>query len=521
MNEIPEEVMKDIKEFEQSESNRKKQTSELVNFNTLSFDDYTANEWELLGVKYVNCLSGKSPAWQKFTLVNAGRRTQKVKMRILVGTLGNEILKENIIERYSKLPEGARYQSKHGVWKLFNNNELKSFVKKIIINKFEENNIEWDIKTSNAVAEYVYAKALQEDVSTIPFDESNPNLVAFKNGTYNFKTEQLEPHKASNMLVNYHDYDLDMSGEPTPHTDKLLAGMMTKDVVPMFKQYLGYMFYHSHEPIQDTVFLHGNGGEGKSTLLNYIIHDILGINNVSTVKPKELAGDNRFKMIQLYQKEANIVADIEKGYLQNTDVLRSLTGGDGADAEAKGVQGISFTNYAKLLFSANELPTFSDNSTGFKDRLMVIELVNGDTRQPDNHFWDNQDMKAVKEERNRFVYACLRAFKVALDNRRFEKPKSVIEASEQWHKSNDHFGEFIDEWCEIDLTSDKGEKASYVVSAYKEFCHMNNYSDKTTAQTITANLKRLGIKKIKNRKGWSTTEQPVHRYIGLKLKEND
>lgn len=30
---------------------------------------------------------------------------------------------------------------------------------------------------------------------------------------------------------------------------------------------------------------------------------------------------------------------------------------------------------------------------------------------------------------------------------------------------------------------------------------MNNYSDKTTAQTITANLKRLGVKKIGIREG--------------------
>lgn len=47
---------------------------------------------------------------------------------------------------------------------------------------------------------------------------------------------------------------------------------------------------------------------------------------------------------------------------------------------------------------------------------------------------------------------------------------------------------------------------------------MNNYSDKTTAQTITANLKRLGVKKVRNTRGWNGNDNSP-RYTGLKLNQ--
>ncbi|WP_353990023.1 phage/plasmid primase, P4 family [Pediococcus argentinicus] len=491
-------------------------------FRKLNFNDYadgqgTSTEWENIGLKFVEYLNAHTPNWILYSLSNAKKRNQGIKSKIYPDRLGEEIISENLIERYKKLPEGAMYNTNHGTWELFERNGLKSFVQKTTISKIQQYDADWDVYINRAVADYVYSQALRLDVYDMPFEEADPNLVAFKNGTYNFATGRLEDSKPENMLISYHDYDLDTIDKPTPYTDKLLSGMMGKDPVRLFEQYIGYMFYHSYTPIQSAIFLHGNGGEGKSTLLNYIAHDVIGKNNVATVNPKDLAGDNRFKAFQLFRKEANIVADIAKGYLQNTDILKTLTGGDGMDAEAKGMQGINFTNYAKLLFSANELPKFSDTSSGFQDRLIVIELINGDTRQSDNYFWDNQDMKAVKNERDSFVYKCLKEFKKALDKRSFDQPQSVVEASKAWHKANDHFGEFLEEECEINISIDKGARASDVVSAYKGFCQKNNYSEKTTAQTITANLERLGVKKSKNYRSWTNNSQQVWRYMGLKL----
>ncbi|AEV94888.1 phage/plasmid primase, P4 family, C-terminal domain protein [Pediococcus claussenii ATCC BAA-344] len=496
-------------------------------FRQLSFDEHaekganTSAEWEAIGRSYVEYLNNSSPEWLIFKLSSPSKRSQDIKHIILYDKLGDEIIQENMIQRYSALPEGAYYQKEYGTWKTFHRNELQALVKNEVIKKLKEVGVSWSYNDSRSTTEYVIGATYQPNIRGNPFESANPELVAFKNGTYNINSGKLQDNSPDNMLVNAHDYELNISGKPTPATNKLLEGMITEPAVNLFKQFVGYMFYHSHAPMQDAIFLHGNGGEGKSTLLNYISKEVLGIDNVSAVKPQDLTGENRFKLIQLYLKEANIVPDIKKGYLQNTDVLKTLTGGDTMDAEEKGVQGINFTSYAKLLFSANDLPTFSDNSTGFKDRLMVIDLVNGDTRKPDNHFWDSQDMDKVREERSSFVFDCLTRFKEALDKHRFDKPRSVIEATEAWHKDNDHFGEFLDEWCEIDLTSGKGEKASYVVSAYKEFCQMNNYSDKTTAQTITSNLAKLGVKKDKSTKGWNNSDYQAWRFIGLRLlKEN-
>ena len=83
---------------------------------------------------------------------------------------------------------------------------------------------------------------------------------------------------------------------------------------------------------------------------------------------------------------ANIDADMSSQALKHTGILKMLTGGDDVPAEHKFKPAFSFQNYAKLIFSANEIPQTPDETVAFFARLIIINFPNeflGDKANPD------------------------------------------------------------------------------------------------------------------------------------------
>ena len=146
-----------------------------------------------------------------------------------------------------------------------------------------------------------------------------------------------------------------------------------------------------------------------------------------------------------------------------------------------------FVNYAKLVFSANVLPSFSADTDGLADRLKVINFTNGNTRK--NHSWWSQfNMDLISDETSAFAMECIQLFKKALDRQEWSITDAVKVASDEWLDSNNHFKEFVDEVLIIDLTSDKGEKKIDIVSSYKLFC------DRISEIKSTRTMAKIGVR---------------------------
>jgi putative DNA primase/helicase len=292
---------------------------------------------------------------------------------------------------------------------------------------------------------------------------------------------------------------------------------MVGDAAIVLQEFIGYMFYRSHVPFQEFLWLKGTGGNAKSALTRRITA-LLGRDNVSSIKPAALADPaRRFESANLYGKEANIVADVGEDYIKGTDILKALTGGDSISAEFKGIQNFSFTNYAKMMFAANAMPAFSDKSEGFADRVMVIEMINGNVRHTD--WWKQFDEEAIEREQPAWAMHCMQLFAAALKRHSFTQVQSVIDASQQWLDDNDHFKEFISQYTEIIPNETRGAVVTNVVAEYKAFCEQNGYSDKTSSKTITNRLSEWGITPRKTTQGFDDDDHTgnLNRYPGLHL----
>lgn len=519
---MPNKIDKAIAEFNKQENKIKASTHKITPFNVHTTDPPSNVLWndpetfeEELN-NYNESIKILFPSWLRVWFTKGKAQTFDLHSKIYDIVLSDEFIENNGIERFKALRSGAEYDAKKGKWIVYGAKEavdtIESRLTKILVS--------WNVYNSSSVSNarvYIIRKILDESFGNQnPFTLSNPALVVFTNGTYNFDTNLMQANNPHDYIMNSHDYAVNPRNCKAPETDKWLK-IMFADADTLFKEFVGYMFYRSYAPFNKAMFLHGTGGNGKSVLINHILNGVIGNGNYSTVPPEELSGNNnRFKTAQLYGKELNSVADIKGGYLENTAILKKLTGGDPMDVEYKGIQGFNMVSYAKMLFSANDLPTFSDLSDGFQDRLIVVPLVNGDTRN-NLSFWDQLDMKAINDEIPVFAMECIQLFRLARKRKAFSITENVKRESADWIASNDHFGEFVKENITIDATTENGERAVDVTSEYKYFCQQNNYIDKTTSQTINKKLAKYGVQAERSRKGWGADNKNTTRLIGVKL----
>ena len=410
----------------------------------------------------------------------------KIDVSVNVQQLADSIMQRSKLAHFPALMEGAVYEPALGTWRTFSKGEWRLTIRKRTHDLLKA----WGClnkKTIADVFDYIDLDAFDESYrKQSPFDAiAHPELVAFKNGTYNMLTDKMESSRPDNYLLNAHDYAVDPNKSDCPETEKLLKAMLGKAQVTL-QEFIGYMFYHSHKPFQEVLWLSGTGGEGKSTLLG-MIGELLGRDNYSAQNPQDLSNpDKRFSIAELYGKEANIVADIADTYMRDTSMIKRLTGGDVISAEFKGITGFNYVNYSKQIFAANALPSFSDTSAGFARRMTILKMVNGNvSNKPE--FWKQFDMAKIERERPAFAMKCMHLFKRAFDRKAFTKPPTVRAATREWLEENDRLQQYIEEGFEVSIGNNSFYvEAPYFNANFKLWLQDNSYS-------------QIGVQKVKKR----------------------
>ena len=118
--------------------------------------------------------------------------------------------------------------------------------------------------------------------------------------------------------------------------------------------------------------LFGPSRSGKGTWLR-LMRDMVGRRNRSAVSLHQIA-DNRFAAANLYQKMLNTSGDISARHVTDLSIFKTLTGDDEITAERKYGEQFTFTNRALLAFSANELPTVSESSRAYFERIFPVKF---------------------------------------------------------------------------------------------------------------------------------------------------
>ena len=296
---------------------------------------------------------------------------------------------------------------------------------------------------------------------------SDAHLIAFKNGVYNIESDEFTDFSPDYIITNKipFDYVPDAYSELTDTTlNKLSCGDPT--IRKLLEELAGYVMYRRN--MRKAFILIGDKANGKSSYLD-MIKTMLGERNITTLDLGELA--DRFKTAELFGKLACIGDDIGDEFIPNPAVFKKLVSGEGLNAERKGKDPFDFNNYAKLLFSANDIPRIKDKSGAVIDRLVIIPF-NAQFSKEDPDYDPYIKYKLRKPEQIEYLIQLgIAGLKRVLENKEFTISTDVEQALADYEENNNPILLFFKEEPKIEHQPTRD-----VYAAYCSFCRINGFN---------------------------------------------
>ena len=295
--------------------------------------------------------------------------------------------------------------------------------------------------------------------------------VNFQNGYFDVQSWKLIPHDTKYLMIN----QIPFSFYPEKTDNVLNNGQCTLNYLDMslpdkkdqqtFWEYLGYCMT-TDTRFQKFLMIKGKGGTGKSVAIT-LIQYIVGMENCSSISLQDL--NKRFYATGLFGKQLNACADIPCAAMQNVDIIKKAVGEDTLLYEKKGQDPTQFHSYAKLLFSANEMPlNLDDKTNAYYRRLLVLDM----SRTIPEKDKDIHLKEKLKTESDYIIYQAMAALKQLYRDNHFIESSHSQECIEELYRNADSIKAFLDEktytrdGCKI--------KRSAMYQCYTEYCTEND-----------------------------------------------
>lgn len=358
------------------------------------------------------------------------------------------------------------------------------------------------------------------------------HLIPIKNGLFNINTKELEPFNPKIIFTT----KIPISYNPNakcPNIEKFIKEVLetekeeeTSENIKLFYEIAGFSLYRNYF-IEKAIIFDGYGRNGK-TKTQELLRNFVGIENSSSVPLSQLTEDS-FSVSELFNKHINIAGDLSNTNLKDTATLQKTVGRDRINAKRKFLTDVKFTNFAKHIFSTNELPKTYATHRGFWDKWILISFNNTfiekkefdklqtDEEKKNKKILNPEILKDLitQEELDGLFLKAIEGLDRIKEKRQFSYNTSSEKIKENWIKKSDSFFYFALENLESgDITNDndkisKGE----VRKMYSKFCKDHNLkgcSDIVIKITLQENF---GVDEYR------THEQKTF-WTGLKVKEN-
>ena len=292
--------------------------------------------------------------------------------------------------------------------------------------------------------------------------------VCLQNGILNLETMQLEPHTPDVVFFNKLPISF-VSTANCPLIQKFLREVLpTNDDILTIQELFGYCLYKEYLIHKAFMFV-GGGSNGKSTLIKILKH-FLGKENCAAVPLHQIEGD-KFAVASLFGKLANMFADLPAKALKDSSLFKMLTGEDNIPAEKKFKDKFFFQNYAKMIFSANQIPKTPDESDAFFRRWIILQF-------PNQFTGGNDDKKLIYRlttdaEMSGLLNYAIAGLRRLLERGDFTSARSIEEMRELYMRQSDSVMSFIMDCLEISIMDHIGKKELY--SRYTEYCREKIY----------------------------------------------
>lgn len=264
---------------------------------------------------------------------------------------------------YDKFKRFWRYNQSQGIW----TDDAEMYLRSILTKHIFSDELQQK-KYVEEVVDYIRRMSWKEDrIKQPPL-----SIIPFENTLYDLSTDKFLNFSHKYFIISKIPVKIDKELKDYSLIDKFMEDLLGPDKNKLY-ELMAYSLYRDY-PYQKFFILYGEGKNGKSAFLR-LLETILGGHNVSCVKPQDLIND-RFASVNLFGKLANISPDIPYTELNDSTLIRELTGDDDIRGQFKHKDSFNFKNHAKIIFSANELPQVKDKNYAFDRRLYIIMFCN-------------------------------------------------------------------------------------------------------------------------------------------------
>lgn len=331
---------------------------------------------------------------------------------------------------------------------------------------------------------------------------SSPDYIAFANGVYNIRTDELKPFNPAYVIVNKIPWNYNADAE-CEAVDTVLNNVSCNDlgVRTLLEEMVGYTLYRRNE-LGKAFILTGSGKNGKSTFLT-MIKRMLGLQNISALDMKKL-GD-RFSTVMLFNKLANIGDDISDDFLSDPSEFKKICTGELIDAEQKGQPKFQFEPYAKMMFSANSIPRIGKgrDSAAVLRRLVIVPFNATFDKNTENFDSYIIDSLSSTEAMERLIKLAVQGLKNVLANQEFTASDKVQAEIDEFAVTNNPVLGFFNE---NELEDIENHITRDVYMRYQKYCFDNGLTAICAGElskqikkfyNVTISDKRINGKKVR------------------------
>ena len=350
------------------------------------------------------------------------------------------------------------------------------------------------------VLKYLEVKVLENS------EQAPSTMIAFRNGVLNIGTKQNEegeivltqdsffPPNPDCIITNQIDWDYNPSAYDAL-LDQTLNKIACHDpaIRALLEEAAGYALFRRNE-LGKAFFLTGTGSNGKSTYLETLEY-MLGDANVSNLDLKKLP--DRFSTVMLFGKLANIGDDISDEFVVDTSLFKKVVTGNRISAEYKGQSVFQFSPYAKLYFSANNIPRMGKGRDweAIKRRMVIIPF-NAKFSPADPDFVPFIGSKLKTQEAMEYMILLgVNALKRILTKREFSTSPEIQAELDEYEESNNPILIFCKELSE-DGKEVENQPVQEIYLDYAGWCAVSNMKPMSRNEFTKAIKKALNLDSV-------------------------
>lgn len=360
----------------------------------------------------------------------------------------------------------AIYWYRDGVYQEARENVFKGVIKREIA-KYRPELVKMSIINE------VYEQLMTDlDYVSLSKFNADQNIINFKNGVLHLDTMKKTKHDPKHLSSIQIPCDWPAKEIPTPTFDKYLDTLTNgdKDLQAFILAFIGICIsnvWGTH--FKKGLFFTGPGDTGKSQI-KLLLEMLLGERNHFAI---DLSGlEARFGTSYVYGKRMVGSADMGFMSLKELRTFKQLTGGDSIMGERKAQQGFTFRYRGCLIFCANRMPVFSgDDGAWVYDRFCIVKCKNViPVEERDSNLLDKMFAEA-----SGIIYKAVMQLKEVIQNGyKLTEPQAIIEAREEYAKTNNIVTAFAAECLEDFKGSGQNATITMVYNAFLRWCKGNN-----------------------------------------------